>query len=64
MVAKYLRSFFVLMVLAGRVGLSNGRISQIILRTFGPVRVLGIDEAQWGGPKAFGKPDPEVGPNR
>ena len=52
------------MALAGRVGVPNGRISRIILRTFGPGRVLGIDEAQWGGPKAFGKPDPEVGPNR
>ena len=52
------------MALAGRVGVPSNRISRIILRTFGPGRVLGIDEAQWGGPKAFGKPDPEVGPNR
>ena len=52
------------MARAGRVSVPNTKISQIILHTYDPGRVLGIDEAQWGGPKAFGKPDPEVGPNR
>ena len=30
------------------------------VRTYGPGRVLGIDEAQWGG----AKPDPQAGPSR
>merc|ERR1711971_1239317 len=33
------------------------------VRTYGPGRVLGIDEAQRGGPTAFGKPDSQVEPN-